>query len=98
MNTLLSKPPETASEWTDPCRAQARRAAVAVGLAPILVLVAFTLIVGGWIDADTGFAVFVACTAWVVYEMHRWQRSADDMAAQVVGDSAAADAPAPPRV
>ncbi len=55
----------------------AQRAAVAVGLAPILVLLAFTLIVGGVIEVDTGFAVFAACTAWVVVEMHQYQKTID---------------------
>jgi membrane protein implicated in regulation of membrane protease activity len=81
MNTHLSDF-ESHDEGAHP---QSRRAAVAVGLAPILVLAAFTLVVGGWVDASTGFAVFVACTAWVVYEMHRWQDSADDAADQAVG-------------
>ena len=52
-----------------------RRAAVAVGLAPFVVLLAFTLIVCGLIDADTGFAVFVACTAWIVVELYRYQKT-----------------------
>jgi hypothetical protein len=55
----------------------AQRAAMAVGAAPILVLLAFTLIVSGLIDIDTGFAVFVACTAWVIYEMHQFQKAID---------------------
>jgi hypothetical protein len=88
MNTLLSEKPESDIQLADPGRMPSRRASVAVGLAPILVLVAFTLIVGGWMDVDTGFAVFVACTAWVVYEMHRWQQSADDEAARTVSDAA----------
>lgn len=59
--------PEVAAD-----RTSAARAALAVGLAPTLVLAAFTLVVGGWIEAGVGFTVFAACTAWVVYEMHRW--------------------------
>ncbi len=55
----------------------AQRAAIAVGLAPILVLLAFTLIVCGLIEVDTGFAVFAACTAWVVVEMNQYQKSID---------------------
>jgi hypothetical protein len=55
----------------------AQRAATAVGLAPIVVLLAFTLIVCGLIEVDTGFAVFAACTAWVVYEMHQFQKAID---------------------
>lgn len=60
---------------------QAQRAAVAVGLAPLLVLLAFTAVVSGLIEPDTGVAVFVACTAWVVYEMYRYQDRLDGAAA-----------------
>lgn len=56
----------------------ARRANVAVGLSPLIILVAFTLIVTRLIDADTGLAIMGACTVWVVYEMHDYQRSIDD--------------------
>lgn len=55
----------------------AQRANVAVGLAPILVLLAFTLIVTRLIDPDTGFAIFAACTVWVGYEMHAYQGDID---------------------
>jgi hypothetical protein len=55
----------------------AQRASVAVGVAPIGVLLAFTMIVSGLIDVDTGFAVFLACTVWVVFEMHQFQKSID---------------------
>src|SRR5262245_64244806 len=54
-----------------------RRASVAVGLAPIFVAVVFTLIVSGLIAFDTGVAIFLACTAWVVYEMVGYQRAVD---------------------
>ncbi len=54
---------------------QAQRAALAVGLAPLLVLLAFTAVVIGFIEPDIGVAVFAACTAWVVYEMYRYQDS-----------------------
>jgi len=52
---------------------QAQRASVAVGLAPLFILLAFTAVVIGLIEPDTALAVFVACTAWVVYEMFRYQ-------------------------
>jgi hypothetical protein len=55
-----------------------RRASVAVGLAPVFVLVVFVLIVAGQIPFDTGFAIFLACTVWVIYEMHDYQRALDD--------------------
>ncbi len=56
---------------------QAQRASVAVGVAPLLVLLAFTAVVSGLIEPDTGVAVFAACTAWVVYEMYRYQDRLD---------------------
>lgn len=62
-------PPFIRSDDISPERQQAQRAAVAVGLAPVLVLLGFTAVVSGLCDADTGLALFAACTAWVVYEM-----------------------------
>ena len=59
--------------------AQARRASVAVGLAPLGVLLGFTAVVAGWIEPDIGLAVFAACTAWLVYEMYRYQRVVDTL-------------------
>jgi multisubunit Na+/H+ antiporter MnhB subunit len=70
--------PETMSlllpEYSPP---NAQRSALAAGVAPILVLLSFTLIVARLIDADTGFAIFAACTVWVVYEMSVYQRTID---------------------
>ena len=60
--------------------AQARRASVAVGLAPLGVLLGFTAVVAGWIEPDIGLAVFATCTAWLVYEMYRYQRVVDTLA------------------
>ena len=54
-----------------------RRANIAVGLAPVLGVVVFTLIVTGLIAFDTGVAIFLACTTWVVYEMLDYQRAVD---------------------
>ncbi|MFI4929850.1 MAG: hypothetical protein ACHP83_06400 [Burkholderiales bacterium] len=54
-----------------------RRASLAVGLAPVFVLVVFSLIVSGLIAFDTGVAIFLACTVWVVYEMLDYQRAVD---------------------
>ncbi|MBE7416569.1 MAG: hypothetical protein HS128_02275 [Ideonella sp.] len=54
-----------------------RRASVAVGLAPVFVLVVFSLIISGAIAFDTGLAISLACTAWVVYEMSAYQRAID---------------------
>ena len=67
--------PETPAAET----AAARRASVAVGLAPLVVLLGFTAVVGGWIDADIGLAVFATCTTWLVYEMYRYQRVVDTL-------------------
>jgi hypothetical protein len=61
-----------------------RRAGVAAGLAPLFVLLAFTLLVSRVIDPDTGFAVFLACTVWVAYEMHDHQRRIDAFNAEYV--------------
>jgi len=54
-----------------------RRANVACALAPLFVAVLFALIVSGLIAFDTGVAIFLACTAWVVYEMTSFQRALD---------------------
>ena len=73
---------------TDPHQAlspetvQAQRASVAVGVAPLLVLLAFVAVVGGLIEPDIGVAIFAACTAWVVYEMYRYQDRLDGDAEQ----------------
>jgi hypothetical protein len=66
-----------------------RRASLAVGLAPVFVLVVFSLIVSGLIAFDTGVAIFLACTVWVVYEMLDYQRAVDAYHQQCVqGQSA----------
>jgi len=61
-----------------------QRALVAVALAPLIVLLAFTLIVTRLIDPDTGFAWFAACSIWVIYEMHDYQRTIDAYNARYV--------------
>jgi len=61
-----------------------RRPTLAVSLAPVFVVVLFTLIVSGLIAFDTGVAIFLACTAWVVYELHDYQRAIDDYNQQYV--------------
>jgi hypothetical protein len=55
----------------------AQRASLAVGVAPLAVLVTFTLLVSRVIAVDTAFAVFGACTVWVVHEMSVFQRRLD---------------------
>jgi hypothetical protein len=61
-----------------------QRACLAVGMAPLFVLLTFTLIVTRLIEPDTGFAVFAACTVWVMHEMHVYQRTLDDYNADYV--------------
>jgi Flp pilus assembly protein TadB len=51
-----------------------QRAAVAVALAPVLVLLSLTLVIGDLIGADVGFAAVAAAVVWLVYEMHQYQR------------------------
>ena len=72
-------------EVLSPEALQAQRASVAVGLAPLLVLLAFTAVVGGFIEPDIGVAIFAACTAWVVYEMYRYQDRLDGSAEEATG-------------
>lgn len=55
----------------------AQRAGVAGGLAPLIALLTFTLLVGRAIDAATAFAWFVGCTVWVVYELNAYQYAVD---------------------
>jgi len=66
-----------------------RRASVAVALAPLFVAVVFLLIVAGMIAFDTGVAIFLACIAWVIYEMLDYQRAVDAYHQQCVQASAA---------
>ena len=56
---------------------QARRASLAVGVAPPTVLLALIAVVAGVIEPDTGLLLFVAGIAWTVYEMHRYLRLVD---------------------
>lgn len=71
----------TLPDYTPPA---SRRAALAAGAAPLLVLVAFTLIVVGAIQPDTGFAVFAACIVWVLHEMDAYQTGIDAFNAEYV--------------
>ena len=54
-----------------------RRTALAMGVAPLIVLLVFTGIVIGWVPVDIGLAALLACTLWVVHEMHGFQRAVD---------------------
>lgn len=62
----------------------ATTAIVAVALSPILVLLTFVSVVWQVIETDTALAVVVACTVWVIAEMHRYQRDLDDYNADYV--------------
>jgi multisubunit Na+/H+ antiporter MnhB subunit len=81
--------PTTDPETTRAEQVHSQRASIAVGVAPILMLLGFTLVIGGVIEPDIGVAVFAACAAWVVYEMHRYQ--------QVIGRDEDATGPRHPR-
>jgi len=61
-----------------------RRAALTAGLAPLVVLAVFTLIVVGALDVTLGLAVLMACTLWVVHEMSAFQRAVDVYNAEYV--------------
>jgi hypothetical protein len=69
-----NRPPTALPAYAPPA---AHRAALAAGLAPLLVLATFTLIVSGLMAVDTGMAVFAAATLWVVWELHEFQRCID---------------------
>jgi hypothetical protein len=55
----------------------ARRASMAAGLSPLLVLLSFTLTVTRLIEVDTAFAIGLASSVWVCHEMTVFQRSLD---------------------
>jgi len=59
---------------------QARRASLAVGVAPPGVLLALIAVVAGLIEPDTGLLLFVAGISWTVYEMYRYLQLVDDVA------------------
>jgi len=71
-----------------------QRAHVAAALGPLLVLLGFTLIITRLIEPDTGFALFAACTVWVAYEMHVYQRRIDAFNADYVARHLAWRSPA----
>lgn len=70
MNTAFLEP--TARETL-----QARRASLAVGVAPPTVLLALMAVVAGLIEPDTGLLLFVAGISWTVYEMYRYMKLVD---------------------
>lgn len=62
----------------------AQRAGVAAGTAPLVALLAFTLLVHRLIDPQVCFAWFAGCTFWVGYEMMVYQRQIDRYNAEYV--------------
>jgi hypothetical protein len=56
---------------------ESARTCLAVAMAPLAVLLAFTAVVTRLIDADTGLAILAACGVWVIHEMHDFQRTID---------------------
>lgn len=50
---------------------------VAVALAPLLVLLAFTAVVLRWMDVDTALFLLAGSALWVGLEMNGWQRAQD---------------------
>lgn len=54
-----------------------RQASMAAGLSPLLVLLAFTMLVLRLIEADTALATLLALGVWVAVELHRFQRATD---------------------
>jgi hypothetical protein len=63
-----------------------QRANLAAGVAPLLVLLSFTLLVVRVIEPDTGFAVMIATTIWIFHEMHAYQKAIDGYNARYVAD------------
>lgn len=68
----LHAEPDAAAE------ALSRRAAAAVALAPLLVLLTLTLVISDVVDPHVGSAVVLAAVGWLAFEMHRVQRSLED--------------------
>lgn len=52
-----------------------QRAALAVALAPVLVLLALTLVIGDLIEPYLGLAGVLLSVVWLVLEMHQYQRT-----------------------
>jgi hypothetical protein len=63
-----------------------RRARVAMGVTPMLVVAAFALVGTGWVDFEVGVAVALSCAVWVVYELHACQREIDEYNLQALQD------------
>lgn len=55
-----------------------RPATMAAGAAPLLVLLAFVLLVGRWVEPDTALTSLAALALWVAVELHRYERGLRD--------------------
>ncbi|MBL8352062.1 MAG: hypothetical protein JNL87_17335 [Burkholderiaceae bacterium] len=73
---------------------ESNRTQLAVALAPLLVLAAFTAVVTRLIDPDTALVWLAACAVWVVHEMHEFQKTIDGYNADYVGRHLAWRSPA----
>ena len=60
-----------ADQTGEPCeRPLSRRAALAVALAPVLVLLALTLVIGDLVEPYLGLLGVLLSVGWLVLEMH----------------------------
>ena len=64
-----------------------RRAAFAVALAPVFVLLALTLVIGDLIEAYLGLGGVALSVAWLVLEMHQVQRAIGRQEAEAAAEA-----------
>ncbi|MEN9891872.1 MAG: hypothetical protein RLY78_2167 [Pseudomonadota bacterium] len=55
-----------------------RPATMAAGAAPLLVLLAFVLLIGRWVEPDTALVSLAGLVLWVAVELHRYERGLRD--------------------
>lgn len=55
-----------------------RSASLAAGIAPLVVLLSFTLLIVRWIDVAALFAIATTLALWVATALTRYQRELDD--------------------
>jgi hypothetical protein len=55
----------------------AARASIAAGVAPLMVLLVFVLVVSRLMTIPAAFALLGTATLWVAWELHRFQRMMD---------------------
>ena len=66
-----------------------RRARVAMGVTPMLLLAAFGAVGAEWLDLEVAVAAALACAVWVVYELHHCQRAIDEYNLQALQEHGA---------